>query len=72
MQRSKVLVIDPDPSSSEAIRQLLLAAGYAVTVFMLGVFTAGLFWLVTRLRGAYPALPLAAAHRSFPQPGPRT
>jgi DNA-binding response OmpR family regulator len=32
MQRSKVLVIDPDPTSSDSIRRLLLAAGYAVTV----------------------------------------
>jgi apolipoprotein N-acyltransferase len=35
------------------------ALGYLVTVFLLGVFTGGLFWLVTRTRIAAPALPLA-------------
>lgn len=35
------------------------ALGYAVTVFLLAVFTGGLFWLVTRVRLATPALPLA-------------
>jgi len=37
----------------------MAALGYGITVFMLGVFTGGLFWLVTRMRGAYPVLPLA-------------
>ena len=37
----------------------LAALGYAVTVFLLGVFTGGLFWLVTRVRAAHPAIPLA-------------
>jgi apolipoprotein N-acyltransferase len=35
------------------------ALGYVVTVFLLGVFTGGLFWLVTRARLVAPALPLA-------------
>jgi apolipoprotein N-acyltransferase len=35
------------------------ALGYVVTVFLLGVFTGGLFWLVTRTRLAAPVLPLA-------------
>jgi apolipoprotein N-acyltransferase len=35
------------------------ALGYVVTVFLLGVFTGGLFWLVTRTRVVVPALPLA-------------
>ena len=35
------------------------ALGYVITVFLLGVFTGGLFWLVVRARIAYPALPLA-------------
>ncbi len=34
------------------------ALGYAITVYLLGVFTGGLFWFVTRLRSAYPRLPL--------------
>ncbi len=37
----------------------LAAVGYAVTVFCLGVFTGGVFWLVTRVRGAHPGIPLA-------------
>jgi len=37
----------------------LAALGYAVTVFLLGVFMGGLFWFVTRVRAAYPRLPLA-------------
>jgi apolipoprotein N-acyltransferase len=39
----------------------LAALGYVVTVFLLGVFTGGLFWFVTRVRIAYPALPVAVA-----------
>ena len=35
------------------------ALGYVVTVFCLGVFSGTLFWFVTRVRAAYPALPLA-------------
>ncbi|HEY6223973.1 MAG TPA: apolipoprotein N-acyltransferase [Gemmatimonadales bacterium] len=34
------------------------ALGYAITVYLLGVFTGGLFWFVTRVRGAFPRLPL--------------
>ena len=34
------------------------ALGYAITVYLLGVFTGGLFWFVTRLRSVYPRLPL--------------
>ncbi len=37
----------------------LAALGYVVTVFLLGVFTGGLFWFVTRARIAYPTVPLA-------------
>ena len=37
------------------------ALGYVITVFLLGVFTGGLFWFVTRVRIAYPALPMAVA-----------
>lgn len=37
----------------------LAALGYVVTVFLLGVFTGALFWFVTRVRAAYPALPFA-------------
>ena len=37
----------------------LAALGYAITVFMLGVFTGGLFWFTTRVRAAYPRVPLA-------------
>lgn len=36
----------------------LAALGYAVTVYLLGVFTGGLFWFVTRVRNTYPRLPL--------------
>lgn len=36
----------------------LAALGYAVTVFLLGVFTGALFWFVTRVRSVYPRLPL--------------
>ena len=36
------------------------ALGYALTVLCLGVFTGWLFWFVTRVRVAYPMLPLAA------------
>jgi apolipoprotein N-acyltransferase len=36
----------------------LAALGYFVTVFLLGVFTGGLFWFVARLRGTYPRLGL--------------
>ncbi len=32
------------------------ALGYVLTIFCLGVFTGGLFWFVTRVRLAYPAL----------------
>ena len=35
------------------------ALGYVATVFFLGVFTGGLFWLVTSTRLAVPVLPLA-------------
>jgi apolipoprotein N-acyltransferase len=34
------------------------ALGYAITVYLLGVFTGGLFWFVTRVRSVYPRLPL--------------
>jgi apolipoprotein N-acyltransferase len=37
----------------------LAALGYFVTVFLLGVFTGGLFWFVSRVRGAYPRVGLA-------------
>jgi apolipoprotein N-acyltransferase len=37
----------------------LAALGYFVTVFLLGVFTGGLFWFVARVRAAYPRLGLA-------------
>ncbi len=37
----------------------LAALGYVVTVLCLGVFTGWLFWFVTRVRMAYPILPLA-------------
>lgn len=35
------------------------ALGYVLTILCLGVFTGGLFWFVTRVRLAYPAIPLA-------------
>ncbi|HET9706989.1 MAG TPA: apolipoprotein N-acyltransferase [Gemmatimonadales bacterium] len=34
------------------------ALGYAITVYLLGVFMGGLFWFVTRVRSVYPRLPL--------------
>jgi len=34
------------------------ALGYAITVYLLGVFTGGLFWFVTRVRSVYPRLPM--------------
>ena len=37
------------------------ALGYAITVYLLGVFTGGLFWFVTRVRSVYPRLPLLLA-----------
>jgi apolipoprotein N-acyltransferase len=37
----------------------LAALGYVITALMLGVFTGILFWFVTRVRLAYPGLPLA-------------
>lgn len=36
------------------------ALGYLLTVFFLGVFTGGLFWFVTRVRIAFPRIPLTA------------
>lgn len=38
----------------------LAALGYVITVLCLGVFTGWLFWFITRVRIAYPVLPLAA------------
>lgn len=35
------------------------ALGYAITVYLLGVFTGVMFWFVTRVRSIYPRLPLA-------------
>lgn len=37
----------------------LAGLGYLITVLLLGVFTGGLFWFVTRIRIVYPALSLA-------------
>jgi apolipoprotein N-acyltransferase len=37
----------------------MAALGYAITVFMLGVFTGGLFWFVTRVSLAFPRVPVA-------------
>ena len=34
------------------------ALGYAITVYLLGVFSGALFWFVTRMRSIYPRLPL--------------
>ncbi len=34
------------------------ALGYAITVYLLGVFMGGVFWFVTRVRSLYPRLPL--------------
>ena len=34
------------------------ALGYAITVYLLGVFMGGLFWFVGRVRSVYPRLPL--------------